>query len=177
MLGALLQGAGYRSLLNLSYVPRSATQLVSLQQANYAKEAAKPSRAVTPNKTGKKTKEMGTNDNKIQRFLLALAPQEIADLKLSDEEKADAAARSRDYSRRKMAQHREWQKDITQKIKLREAAIAALPEELRAAARAPDYEPFPANRQMWTLTPPIPGFQEQQETATAAKFAKGSRRR
>ena len=72
---------------------------------------------------------------------------------------------------------REWQKDITLKIKLREAAIAALPEELRAAAREPDNEPFPSNRQMWTLTPPIPGFQEQQETATAAKFAKGSRRR
>lgn len=73
--------------------------------------------------------------------------------------------------------HREWQKDITLKIKLREAAINALPEELRAAAREPDNEPFPPNRQMWTLTPPIPGFQEQQETATAAKFAKGSRRR
>ena len=65
---------------------------------------------------------------------------------------------------------REWQKDITLKIKLRDEAIAALPEELRAAAREPDFEPFPANR-------PIPGFQEQQETATAAKFAKGSRRR
>ena len=72
---------------------------------------------------------------------------------------------------------REWQKDITLKIKLRDEAIAALPEELRAAAREPDFEPFPANRQMWTITPPIPGFQEQQETATAAKFAKGSRRR
>lgn len=73
--------------------------------------------------------------------------------------------------------HREWQKDLTVKIKLREAAIAALPEELQAAARLPDNEPFPANRQMWTLTPPIPGFQEQQQTASAAKFAKGNRRR
>lgn len=106
MLAALLQGAGYRSLLTLTPMPLAAVQLVSLQQATYAKEAAKPARAVTSDKAGKKTKDLGTNDNRIQRFLLALAPQEVADLKLSDEERADAAARSREYSRRKMAQHR-----------------------------------------------------------------------
>ena len=107
MLAAMLQAAaGSRSVLGLNHMPLAATQLVSLQRATYAKAAAKPSRAATPNKAGKKTKELGTNDNKFQKFLLALAPQEIADLDLSSEQKADAAARSREYSRRKMAQHR-----------------------------------------------------------------------
>lgn len=73
--------------------------------------------------------------------------------------------------------YREWQRDLTMKIKLRDAAVAALPEHLRAAALVPDDEPFPANRQMWTLTPPIPGFQEQQTSAMASKFARGGRRR
>ena len=107
MLAVMLQGiAGSRSLLGLCHVPLAANLLVTLQQATYAKAAAKPSRPATPTKAGKKTKELGTTDNKIQRFLLALAPQEIADLDLSTEEKADAAARSREYSKHKMAQHR-----------------------------------------------------------------------
>ena len=73
--------------------------------------------------------------------------------------------------------HRDWQRDMTTKIKLRDAAIAALPEKLRAAALMPDDELFPSNRQMWTLTPPIPGFQEKQTSALASKFGKGGRRR
>ena len=108
MLAAMLQAAANpRSVLGLSHMPLAATQLVFMQRATFAKAAAKPSRAATPNKAGKKTKELGTHDNKIQKFLLALAPQEIADLDLSSEQKADAAARSREYSRRKMAQHRQ----------------------------------------------------------------------
>lgn len=178
MLAAIVHGSlAPRTLLSLSNVPAiAATQFVLLQKATFAKGAAKPSIA-TPSKAGKKAKDPGTKDNKAQKFLLALTPQEVGDLDLSKEEQAEAAARSREYSRQKMEQHRAWQRDLTMKIKLREAAIDALPEELRAAARQPDNEPFPANRQMWTLTPPIPGFQEQQQTDTAAKFAKGGRRR
>ncbi len=67
-----------------------------------------------------------------------------------------------------MKQHRAWQRDLTTKLKLKEAAIAALPPELRAAAEVPDLAPFPANRQMWTETPPVEGFGEaakvQQQT-------------
>lgn len=51
---------------------------------------------------------------------------------------------------------------LTIKIKLRQAATAALPPELREAASQPDYAPFPLNRQIMTDTPPIPGFGEQQ---------------
>ena len=47
-------------------------------------------------------------------------------------------------------------------------------EELRAAAEATQTELVPLNRQMWTLTPPIPGFQEQQQ---AGAQGTGRRRR
>lgn len=42
--------------------------------------------------------------------------------------------RHKEYSRKKMAEHRAWQADLTQKLKLKQAAVAALPPELRAAA-------------------------------------------
>jgi len=53
-----------------------------------------------------------------------------------------------------MREHRAWQKDIMTKIKLRDAAIGALPENIRAAALELDLELFPANRQIFTDTPP-----------------------
>ena len=95
-------------LVSLIRIPLvAAIPTVTLQQASYAKQAAKPSRAVTSTKTSKKaTKNIGTTDNKIQRFLLALAPQDMSDIQMSPEERADADARSKEYSRQKMAQHR-----------------------------------------------------------------------
>ena len=52
--------------------------------------------------------------------------------------------RAKEYSRQKMQQHREWQKDLTTKLKLKQAAIAALPEGfLRDAALVEDTALFP----------------------------------
>lgn len=68
------------------------------------------------------------------------------------------ARRAKDYSRRRMQAHRAWQADLTAKLKLKQAAVAALPPHLRAAAEVPDDEPFPLNREMWSDTPPIEGF-------------------
>lgn len=58
------------------------------------------------------------------------------------------------------------QADLSTKLKLKQAAVAALPPHLRAAAEVPDDELFPLNRQMWTDTPPIEGF-GQAAAATA----------
>ena len=44
--------------------------------------------------------------------------------------------RAKEYSRLKMAAHRAWQADLSTKLNLKRAAIAALPEHLRAAAGA-----------------------------------------
>jgi hypothetical protein len=49
-------------------------------------------------------------------------------------------------------------------------AIAALPERLQAAALIPDMTPFPANRYMATLTPPIEGYIEKVRDA-AKKYS------
>ena len=40
------------------------------------------------------------------------------------------------------------------KVKLRNAAMAALPDSLREAAMVPDLTPFPSTRQVWMETPP-----------------------
>ncbi len=96
---------GPQTVLSLSHIPiAAAIQLISLQKATFAKGAAKP--ASTPSKSAKKAKDPGTNDTRAHKFLLALTPQDIGDLTLSEEQQAEAAARSKEYSRRKMAQHR-----------------------------------------------------------------------
>jgi hypothetical protein len=46
-------------------------------------------------------------------------------------------------------------------IRLREAAIKALPEPLREAARQLDQTPFPIQRRIFTETAPIKDFQQK----------------
>lgn len=53
-----------------------------------------------------------------------------------------------------MRQHRQWQAEFMTKVKLRDAAVAALPNSLREAALVPDLTLFPSMRQVWTETPP-----------------------
>lgn len=63
--------------------------------------------------------------------------------------------RSKEYSRQKMRQHRLWQADLSTKLKLKLAALEALPPHLRAAAEKPDLSLFPLNRNIWRDTPPV----------------------
>ena len=78
-----------------------------IQLANFAKAAAKPAKAIaTSNKAGKKVKDPGTGDIKTQKFLVALTPQDTPDLELSPEDRSEAERRSKEYSRRKMQEHR-----------------------------------------------------------------------
>jgi hypothetical protein len=87
--------------------------------------------------------------------------------------------RAKEYSRLKMKQHREWQTDLTAKLKLKLAAIEALPPNLRAAALVPDLEPFPSNRQIWTETPPSeePSGAAQQASPGTTKRRIGTKKR
>lgn len=63
------------------------------------------------------------------------------------------------YSRAKISAHRQRQRELSRKLELKLAAVAALPEgPLRAAALEPDLAPFPSSRAVWTDTPPIAGF-------------------
>lgn len=65
------------------------------------------------------------------------------------------------YSRVLMKEHRERRVAETNLLNLKKAAIEALPENLKTAALEPDLTPFPANRGMATLTPPIEGYLEK----------------
>ena len=54
---------------------------------------------------------------------------------------------AKNYSRLKMTENKRRHAELNRRIKLREAAIAALPEGLRAEAQTPDTEDFPVWRQ------------------------------
>ena len=91
----------------------------------------------------------------------ALTPQALPPPppQLSADEALEASEMAKKYSRAKMAAHRQRQRDLSQKLQLKLAAVAALPEgPLRDAALEPDYTPFPSSRAVWTDTPPIAGF-------------------
>lgn len=49
--------------------------------------------------------------------------------------------------------------DLQRKIKLKQEAIDALPQELQEEARTVDTTLFPTNRRLTTWTPPMPGFE------------------
>ena len=67
-----------------------------------------------------------------------------------------------------MREHRAYQTDLTTKLKLKQAAVAALPPRLRAAAEVPDFTPFPTNRLIWMDSPPIEGYGQELEAMTGS---------
>lgn len=103
-------------------------------------------------------------DGHWQLLMDASTPKPLEPEKLSDEDIQAFAAKAKVYSQKKMAQHREWQRDINQKIRLKRAALAALPEGfLRDEASKEDLTLFPLKRHSPFLTPPIDGFYEEKQ--------------
>lgn len=82
----------------------------------------------------------------------------------------DGRLLAKEYSRVLMRRHRARQTAESSLLTLKKEAIAALPEKLQAAAMVPDMTPFPANRYMATLTPPIEGYIEKVRDA-AKKYS------
>lgn len=80
---------------------------------------------------------------------------------MTPEELADAKERVLRYNKLKSKEEREWQYEMTAKFKLKQAAVAALPDALRPAALVEDLEPFPLERLLWTHTPAIGGFPDK----------------
>lgn len=129
-----------------------------------------------------KASDAGSADSKLQLMMKSLTPQEVKKVEMTPEDLAEAAqrfvaclfialapiihliisayilliqlCRAKEYSRLRMKEEREWQASLSTKLKLKQAALAALPDELRAAALVPDNTPFPSNRWVWTETPP-----------------------
>ncbi|KAG4938096.1 hypothetical protein GLYMA_16G029400v4 [Glycine max] len=73
----------------------------------------------------------------------------------------DGRRLAKEYSRVLMRKHRARQAAESNLLRMKKEAIEALPEGLREAALVPDLAPFPVNRFMATLTPPIEGYIEQ----------------
>ncbi|KAL6987748.1 hypothetical protein U1Q18_013496 [Sarracenia purpurea var. burkii] len=73
----------------------------------------------------------------------------------------DGRRLAKEYSKVLMRKHRARQAAESTLLRLKKEAIEALPEHLKAAALVPDLTPFPANRFMATLTPPIEGYIEK----------------
>ncbi|KAF9605017.1 hypothetical protein IFM89_013183 [Coptis chinensis] len=84
----------------------------------------------------------------------------------------DGRRLAKEYSRVLMRQHRKRRAAETNLLKLKKEAIQALPDNLKVAALIPDLTPFPVNRYMATLTPPIDGYSESINAATNKKTAK-----
>ena len=73
----------------------------------------------------------------------AEAAERVAALR---EGEAERDARRAEYSRRRMAEHHRVNGQLSRQIVLREAAILALPPQLRAEATEPDFESYPVRR-------------------------------
>ncbi|XP_044494966.1 uncharacterized protein LOC123217938 [Mangifera indica] len=78
----------------------------------------------------------------------------------------DGRRLAKEYSRVLMRRHRARQAAESTLLRLKKEAIEALPEGLKEAALVPDLTPFPVNRFMATLTPPIEGYLEKVREAT-----------
>jgi hypothetical protein len=98
-------------------------------------------------------------------YLDAITPPETYDVEDSTpEELMEYEARAKAYSRAKMAASRAFQADINEKIRIKKAAVEALPEgAVRDAARVEDLSLFPLKRKLPTHTPPIDGFYEEKQ--------------
>ncbi|XP_022739481.1 uncharacterized protein LOC111291765 [Durio zibethinus] len=84
----------------------------------------------------------------------------------------DGRRLAKEYSRVLMRKHRARQAAETNLLRVKREAIEALPEKLKQAAMVPDLTPFPANRFMATLTPPIEGYIEKVRDAAKKSSAK-----
>ncbi|KDD74354.1 hypothetical protein H632_c1376p1 [Helicosporidium sp. ATCC 50920] len=87
-------------------------------------------------------------------LIKALSPRQVSGSSLPVEALAEAEQKAKEYSRQAMRAHRAWQADLSAKLRLKNAALDALPKFLQPAAREPDLSPFPLNRNVWTATPP-----------------------
>lgn len=86
----------------------------------------------------------------------------------------DGKRLAKEYSRVLMRRHRARQAAESTLLRMKKEAIEALPDNLKAPALIPDLTPFPANRFMATLTPPIEGYIDK--VMEAAKNSSGKQK-
>lgn len=154
----------------------------------YASKKQAKSKASQGKRSGKGGKGLGsiavpakveatTKGNKLT-YLEALTPtprEGRGKETLTEEELEEFERRAKEYSRMKMRQERDFQRDLNEKIRIKMAAIAALPEgETRDAAMVEDTELFPLKRRLPSATPPIPGYYEEKQRLAEEAVAGGA---
>ena len=73
---------------------------------------------------------------------------------------------AKEFSRLMLRDHRAQQAAESARLKMKLAAIQALPRgRLRDAAMEPDFTPFPTNRIAASLTPPLQELVDEREAA------------
>ena len=94
----------------------------------------------------------------IKQAILAEPDEELF---LPTESREEMEERKAKMSRMAIREHFAQNVAMNAGVKLRKAALEALPEPLREEARQPDLTPFPVLRRVFTETAPIPGFQAE----------------
>ncbi|KAI6702951.1 hypothetical protein NL676_012087 [Syzygium grande] len=84
----------------------------------------------------------------------------------------DGRRLAKEYSRVWMRRHMARQAVESNLLRMKKEAIEALPEKLREMALVSNLTPFPANRFMATLTPPIEGYIEKVKDTARKSLAK-----
>ena len=98
--------------------------------------------------------EGGMDDARIQHLLKMMETKEVKLPKMGEKEELEAREKAKEFSRRKMRQHREWQAEFSTRRRLAQAALAALPDRLKEAAMQP-MEPPPPRKPFPTDSPPL----------------------
>ena len=162
----------------------SATMHRQQQRKGYAKAAKKGSQSKSKASQGRRSKsKSGGGMGEIKRdpkldaaldkymnlLVKAVEPTEIKPQKLTQAQLEEYEAKAKEYSRKKMEQHRAMQKDLNDKIRLKAAACNALPEGfLREHAWTEDRTLFSPKRRMPVATPSIQGYAENKLAADEA---------
>jgi len=119
--------------------------------------------------------EATTKGNKLT-YLEALTPAgRRAEDAPTEEELVEFERRAKEYSRMKMREERDFQRDLNEKIRIKMAAIEALPAgATRDAAMVEDTDLFPLKRRLPSETPPIPGYYEEKQRLAEEAVAGGA---
>jgi len=152
----------------------------------YASKSKSKSKASQGKRSGKGGKGLGsiavpgkveatTKGNKLT-YLEALTPAgRRAEDAPTEEELVEFERRAKEYSRMKMREERDFQRDLNEKIRIKMAAIEALPAgATRDAAMVEDTDLFPLKRRLPSETPPIPGYYEEKQRLAEEAVAGGA---
>lgn len=126
---------------------------------SYAKKSTGKRLNIPPKDAGRESFSNTKVYEHLEAFVDAVEPVKVPKEALDPETVAQDKAIAMEYNKRKMAEHRAWQREMNTLRKLQKDAIGALPPELQAAAMVPDLTPFPTRRHIFYETPPKKGME------------------